>query len=294
MIRFPAFLTAAFFFANAAGAQGTVPLLGAGGTKPIGGGGGGCTEATTFLARTSGLNGTHTGAYTATICDLKTKSVWAKLDALWFTGTQDATTAGLNIISTNYTLTPHGSPNFSADNGYIGVDGSTTVYLDTGLNTSSAGGHYSTNTASYGVWSFTSSAAMANTPMGWYDGASSASQVFIRYTGDIYYGYVNNVLGTAQNSWTDTTGLFVVNRPNSATIDIYHNSSLVASQTNATNTNVNANVYLLARNNNGSPDIGGAWRIGMAFVAGALTSTDISDLYTSVCTNFFITLRGSC
>src|SRR5229473_5562637 len=61
--------------------------------------GGGCSQATTFLARTSGLSGTETTAYTNLICGLVTDGVYPSLDALYIFATNTTTTANLNLIS---------------------------------------------------------------------------------------------------------------------------------------------------------------------------------------------------
>jgi hypothetical protein len=101
-----------------------------------GGGGGGCSQATAFLARTSGLDSTHTTAYTTLICGLVTDGVWARLDILYVFATQDSTTALLNLTSTTYSATAVSSPTFTADQGYLG--NGTTSYVDLGFKASTA------------------------------------------------------------------------------------------------------------------------------------------------------------
>jgi hypothetical protein len=82
----------------------------------------GCSEATVFLARTSGLDATHTTAYTDLICGMVTDGIWAKADALYIEATQDSTTSRLNIKSTSFSpLTTSGGtllgdPVYTGDN----------------------------------------------------------------------------------------------------------------------------------------------------------------------------------
>ncbi len=105
--------------------------------------GGGCSQATTFLARTSGLSGTETTAYTNLICGLVTDGIITgsmsgansgagacglTLDALYIFATNTTTTAALNLCGTSYSLITHGTITFSADHGYTG--NGTTGYLD--------------------------------------------------------------------------------------------------------------------------------------------------------------------
>ena len=89
--------------------------------------------AADFLARTTGLDATHTNAYTALINGLVTDGIWDKLDVFHIYATQDSTTAKLNLVSSSFTATANGSPTFTADRGFTGVNGSSTVYIDTGL-----------------------------------------------------------------------------------------------------------------------------------------------------------------
>jgi len=128
------------------------------------GSGGGCTAATNFLARTSGLSGTETTAYTTMICGLVTDGVitgnlsgatgcGSILDGLYIFATNTTTTANLNLCGTSFGLTSHGTITFNADTGYTG-NGST-GYLDTGFNLSTAGGHFLQNSASLGVYVLT-------------------------------------------------------------------------------------------------------------------------------------------
>jgi hypothetical protein len=75
--------------------------------------------------------------------------VWAKLDALWMPAistvghTNEQAVANLNLVSSNYTLAPNGSPTFTADRGYTGgADHNTTVWLDTGFNPATGSPHF--------------------------------------------------------------------------------------------------------------------------------------------------------
>src|ERR1700676_927047 len=88
----------------------------------------GCAAATAFLARTSGLSGTETTAYTTMICGMITDGVgcsaWrgsgGNLDALYIFATKDTTTAELNLCSTSFSITPRASNTFTADTGWAG------------------------------------------------------------------------------------------------------------------------------------------------------------------------------
>src|SRR5258706_16256620 len=93
-----------------------------GGLLSVSGGGpdaGLCASAAAFLARTSGLDATHTNAYINLICGLVSDGIFSKLDALYIFATQDSTTAMLNLISTSFTAsTFSGTLTFTTDRGY--------------------------------------------------------------------------------------------------------------------------------------------------------------------------------
>ena len=109
-----------------------------------------CSQATTFLARTSGLNAAHQFQYNALICGMVADSNWSSLDALYKLATDTTTDAYLNLVSSSYGLTAHGSGSFSADNGWIG-DGSS-GYLDTGFTPSTASGNFALSSATVAAY----------------------------------------------------------------------------------------------------------------------------------------------
>src|SRR5258706_10799563 len=118
-----------------------------------GGGGGGTASA--FLARTSGLDSTHITAYTNLLNGLDTDGLTSKLDMLHVYATQDSTTALLNLVSSSFTGTANGSPTFTADRGFTGTASSSTIYIDTGFNPSTAGGQYAQDAAHLSAWCLT-------------------------------------------------------------------------------------------------------------------------------------------
>jgi hypothetical protein len=132
--------------------------------------GGGCSQATAFLARTSGLDGTHTTAYTNLICGLVTDGLitgtmagsgsgatacGSKFDAIYILATQDATTAKLNLCSTTFSpATLTGSPTFTADRGYQSAAG--TDRISTGFNASTASSpNFVQDSAHLSIWNNT-------------------------------------------------------------------------------------------------------------------------------------------
>jgi hypothetical protein len=259
-----------------------------------GGGGGACPEASSFLARASGLDAPHVNASSDTICDLVAHGVWSKLDGLWLMGTQNATTANLNLKSSSFTLIPNGSPNFVANDGYLGVDASTTVFLNTQFNPVTASGHYTLNSASMGVWSFTNALA-EQIVMGAADSSTVNTALILAWSTSTVIAAINTSDATAFSfSISDPRGSTFVNRPNSSDIEVHKNGALLASLGSPSTSIPNLPIYVLARNSFGSAGNGSPYRIGMAFVGGGLTLTDLQNLNGDICNKFFTPLRGSC
>jgi hypothetical protein len=259
-----------------------------------GGGGGACPEASSFLARASGLDAPHVNAYSDTICDLVAHGVWSKLDALWLMGTQNTTTANLNLVSSSFTLIPNGSPNFVANDGYLGVDTSSTVFLNTQFNPVTAGGHYTLNSASIGVWSFTD-AISAESVIGAGESGEVVTFLFLLYPDEHVIVAINGTASAAASfAIPDTRGSTFVNRVNSSDTEIHKRGVLIINNTASPSTSIpNLPIYLIAINSAGSA-VGSPYRIGMAFVGGGLTLTDLVNLNDDICNKFFTPLRGSC
>lgn len=253
--------------------------------------GGGCSEATTFLARTSGLDATHQTAYTTMICGMVTDGTWTKMDALYIFATNTTTTANLNLKSTSYGLTQTGSVSFTADQGYTG-DGST-GYLNTGFIPSTAGGNYTQNSASFGAYIRTS-----------------------RTTGASYAAIATDVSNTGQARWNpnynsinanwqindasfrdianaNAQGFWGLSRTASTTANLYKNSSGTAfdSITNAS-TGLSASSFtILAENRSGGVVDFSADQLAAAFIGGGLSSAEWVNLQSRI--NAYMTTVGA-
>jgi hypothetical protein len=120
-------------------------------TQGVSGGGGGCTQATNFLARATGMDSTHNTAFTTMICGLVTDGVitgsmsgsatsgaaacGSLLDILYIFATDTNPHSLLNLCSKSFTATVNTSPTFIANAGWTGVDG----FIDSTYLSSTAG-----------------------------------------------------------------------------------------------------------------------------------------------------------
>ncbi len=258
----------------------SLPLLGGGhGGGSGSGGSSGSAEATAFLARTTGLDATHTNAYTALIDGLVSDGVWSKLDALYIFATQDATTANLNLISTSYPASPSGSPTFTADNGYTGAS-SGPKNIHTGFIPSTASSpKFTRNSAHISMWGLNNINPGGATVMG--SGTSGAiTGMHIRYVDNNSYYYCNSSGNDLVVANASSVGHFLANRSTSSAAQGYKNGSSVVTNNSSTSTAVTAQeIYVCGQNDNGAA-FGVGNQTAMASIGSSLNSTEAGNFYT--------------
>lgn len=232
-------------------------------------------ETTAFLARTSGLDATHTNAYKALINGLVSDGVWAKLDLLQIYATQDATTALLNLISTSYPATVSGSPTFTADGGYTTASGK---FVDTGF-AFNAGVNYTQNSACIFLWSGSNVAASSsNKALATAVAFSGNTILQPRNASDQIQIQVNDTspIGTPSN--TDGSGFFCANRTSSTLKQAWKDGSQQgADMTRSSTTLQSAN--LQSGGNNATSSNAYAGIIRAIGAGGTLSAGDNANLY---------------
>jgi hypothetical protein len=275
----------------------------------------GCAQATTFLAGTSGLSQGQQDAYKAYICGLVADNVipatasmassgttpycGTKLDALWIMATANTTTANKDICGhTTYTLVPNGSPNFTANQGYLGVGGSSTVFLNTGFNPATAGGNFTQNSAHMAIWSLTNLAATSGnegTAIGSYDNNLNISQILPWWIDGKGYGDVTANANTGQVgvAVSDSSGFYAISRTTSSLATFYKGGTSIGTNSTASQPMLSLPIYILGRNTNGSGDAGAGLRIAMASVGAGLLSGDVAAMQTRGCA-YLTALNGTC
>jgi hypothetical protein len=234
-------------------------------------------EATAFLARTSGLDTTHTNAYVALINGLVADGIWSKLDMLHVYATQDSTTALLNLVSTSFSGTVYGAPTFTADRGFTGTNGSSSVYIDTGFNATTAPSpKFTQNSGHVSAWSVVDVGAIGNAAIG-VIASGYQTTLYPKFTDNNAYYRVNSLAtGTANAT---PTGHYLARRSTSSSIDGYKNGSLAINNSSTTSAApVNFNFYTLAANNNGTA-AGSSHQVAMASIGSSLTATEVTNFY---------------
>lgn len=247
-------------------------------------------QSSAFLARTSGLSLAQKQAYDTMITGMVSDGTWTLLDALYIFATNNTTTAALNLVSTSFTITPHGTLTFTAGHGWAG-DGST-GYLDTTFNPSTAPSpKFSPNSASIGVYDQTSPGSSNSGGMGITDGTNltrfalggagaSAAWIEIESSNPISLAVGNN-----RNAW-------VVTRTAQFVQSAYRNGSSTALGTNAgdSQSNPSLSFYIGAVNTSGSPALFGTDQLSAAFIGGGLTGAQSVLINNRI--NAFMTAFG--
>ena len=234
-----------------------------------------CSQSSSFLARTSGLDLTHEQAYDNLICGLVAEGVWPKLDALYMLAAADTTSADTNLVSSSYGLTAHTAEYFVPNMGYTG---SGSGYFSTGFVPSTAGGHFTLNSGSVGAYALNPRQVGANTALLGAQAVSPSSG----YATDIIpwsasnstYGELNANTAATTPTASSISGFWVNSRISSTGSSLYRNGGLYNAFSQTPNGLANQEVLIGANNGNGGPSLYSLDQIAAAFIGGGLTSAD--------------------
>ncbi len=236
-----------------------------------------------FLARTSGLDSAHRNAYISLINGLIVLGIWQKLDLLYIFAAPNSATALQNLIKNSFNGTANGTPSFTSYQGFTGVDASTTVYIDTGFNPSTAGGNYVQNSAHISAWSNTNAASSptGGVLLGVLSGGVE-TDILPRYNGstDIYFR-INDSVGSASSATNASSiGHYISNRSGASATQGYKNGISVATPNASSGALANGNIFVLATDSVGvGATLGGGYQLTMASVGGNLSATDSLNFY---------------
>lgn len=256
--------------------------MGVGGGFGNSGGGGGCSQATTFVARSgiSSLDTAHKNAYTAFICslvtaglitgDLSTTGCGAPFDAIWLFATTNTTAANINICGTAFTASGVGSPTFTPETGYSSPGGA--VYVDSTFNpTTATSPNFLRNSAHTSVWSNTAGVVITSAMGGCDGGFTICSQIIPRFTGDVIFARQNDASSTSASN-ASGLGHFISNRSGPSAQECYKNAvSLGCSQ--VASTGINNLSFAIVGANNGGTGAGWVGQLSAASVGGSLGSS---------------------
>jgi hypothetical protein len=181
-----------------------------------------CSEATNYLARTTGGNeGGNASPVTTLICGLVNDGVWSKLDAFYLFAQQNAADAKLNLVGSIYNL-PATTATFTQYKGYSAFP---FPAFDTGLNLSLPGSKFYANAGSTTAWMNDTPVNGAEAPLGT-NSSPGVTYMFPRYSGQ-FYCTVNGT-GDVPITSPGTAGLYGCDRTSASSMSYYLNGANLA------------------------------------------------------------------
>lgn len=222
--------------------------------------------------------------YDDLIVRLGTQGIWSSLDRLPIFAAEDSVAALVDVRSL-VTMTAAGSPTFTADRGYTGTDGSSTVYIDSGFNPSTAGGNYTQNAAHISVWanSDVTSGASGGIAIGLQTNATgSQSNILPEYNDGKSYYRCNDVVAVPSAGIVDATSLGhrLANRSGAAAQQGYKNAvdQSVVAVTSAGLSNGNF-MLLGSLTTPATHATGDSHQISAASIGGSLSASNVAAFY---------------
>jgi hypothetical protein len=235
-------------------------------------------NARLFLGATNIQDATITSAVDTLVQGLKTDGVWSKLKAVYpFVG-GTATTHKFNLANaldedTSFRLAFSGGWTHSSNGA---LPNGTNGYANTFLNPLT---NLIFNSTSFGIYS-TTQGAVSDRIYGIRDTINFKD--FYHNVGRGWYSTDGNSQLFSYNS-TISTGLLNFSRTSNVLAKAYRNGNSLATKTTLVTNNLpNANFYLGARSDSGSPVFYNAYQHAFAFIGDGLSDTEASNLYTRV------------
>jgi hypothetical protein len=236
------------------------------------GGAAGCSAATNFLARTSGLSATYQTQYTTMICGLVTDSVWAKLDAFYIFKTSSEANALLSLVSATYNATKVGSPTFTAD---VGLSGGNSDYYSTNLNSFLAGGLASQNSIHFSVWNNTATSGDNNSQIS----TCSTEHMYNDFSGQAYFRITTSGGSGINTAVANAHGFYIGNRSGASDTQGYKDGSSIISSSSDTSTTLCNETWTFPGTPTGGVTASADLLLGGS-IGGSLSSTDVSNFYS--------------
>lgn len=256
-------------------------------------------EVSQFLSRVTGLDATHTDAFSALIDGLVTDSIWTKLDALWIGATDTEAHSQINLKSSSFALTKVGSVSFTADQGWTGD--ASTGFWKTGLIPNTGGGqNFVQDSGSLGAYVRTNRTTDAfKAAMGVKVSFSNVctSNLYPKHATAKAAGCLNHAGGTVAgtNSTVSTAaGMSIISRTGATAGAIYKNGSSISTfstASDATLPNTNFAIGAQYEFNDATASAFSDDQIAAAFVGSGLNATEAGNISSRI--NTYMTAIGT-
>jgi hypothetical protein len=237
------------------------------------------TETNTLLAALSGTyDDTRKTAINTLIAGLKTDGLWSILDVLCIAGLNSSDSLINWKTPGTFNSSVVNSPNFVADRGFTS-DTSTSRYINTNYNPTSAAGNYTQNSASIGFYSRTN---MADTTVDIGAGTgSNRASILSRRSDNACFWRINdsNEVNTSNSS---SQGLILISRTSSSSRILYRDGSQLGTNSTTSAGIPSDTFYVGANNFAGSPQSIASRQYAMWFMSGGLSGTNVSNFYNRI------------
>ena len=101
--------------------------------------------------------------------------------------------------------------------------------------------------------------------------------------GTSFYSQLNTIgPNYIQGTITNTQGLFIANRTTSTVVNLWRNSSKVATDSKTSSARPTRKIFISARNNDGTASGFDNKQLGFASIGDGLTDTEAANFYTAV------------
>lgn len=221
------------------------------------------------IAAGGSLTSTEQNATKQLVADLKANSLWTSMKAIYPMVGASAASCAQNLISSSFTGTFTSTGWTFASTGV--TPNGTSAYFDTNLNLNTMN---SINDISYGYYSRTNS--LSDGSFGWGIPNGINNEFWIRYRDGSKYGYLFDV-GNDGGVVSDCRGFNAMSRIASNTKYIQLNS-IINTYSSASSGSLSSRNFIFARGSQGYENRENAF----GFIANGLTSTNLSNFYTSV------------
>lgn len=213
------------------------------------------------------------------IASLIAAGCWVKLDLLQVYAADAQANALLNWISASFNGTAVNSPTFTVDRGFRG-DGSTS-YIDTGYAAAS-GSKWAQNSHTFGRWLQSASGAGGGSDFG-ADEAATLRGAFTQ-SGTSAGNITTFDSGTLGSVTASVSGGAQIDRSSSGSYDIYLGGAFNSNVTGVSRAASSLNMYVCARNFDGSPSVFSLHRYAAVWAGASMTAYQIASLNSALAT----------
>lgn len=239
-------------------------------------------------ASVCGIKQSTVDAVTALVTALKAAGLWTLMDVIYpFVG-GNASSCSLNLKNPSLYQIQWGANGLSFAQAGVIADASGAGHGDSTFAPASAGGNFSLNSASMGVY-FTSSSIT----QGWFCGMSSGLGLNPAYIGYLPIGpnfsFGLNGFTPSSAISTGVNGNIVMSRTGAATEVIYQPDGSSNSSGEASNSIDTDTLFFPGKNNSGTAHVSCAGTYGFGFAGGGLTGAQVATLFGIV--NTFIAAK---